>query len=279
MKNLINLNSSEWCDIVFEGKNKSYGAYEMRQSSTKRHLIAFGAMLLLVAIIAALPSIVSTVKAATTGPNEGYDGEYTMTTIVDITPPIEEPKIPDMVVPEPPKLIAAEMRFVPPTIVEDELVDPDKALTSMEDLTKSKITIGKHQMLEGSLDKEAVRLDDIREFEKVVEPVKEKGPVTIAEVMPQFPGGEKEMYSYINTNLKYPTVAQENGTQGKVTIRFVVGKSGEILDAQILKGFDIACDKEALRVVKSMPRWIPGKQNGVPVQVYFTLPITFRLKI
>lgn len=279
MKNLINLNSSEWCDIVFEGKNKSYGAYEMRQSSTKRHLIAFGAMLLLVAIIAALPSIVSTVKAATTGPNEGYDGEYTMATIVDITPPIEEPKIPDMVVPEPPKLIAAEMRFVPPTIVEDELVDPDKALTSMEDLTKSKITIGKHQMLEGSLDKEAVRLDDIREFEKVVEPVKEKGPVTIAEVMPQFPGGEKEMYSYINTNLKYPTVAQENGTQGKVTIRFVVGKSGEILDAQILKGFDIACDKEALRVVKSMPRWIPGKQNGVPVQVYFTLPITFRLKI
>lgn len=279
MKNLINLNSSEWCDIVFEGKNKSYGAYEMRQSSTKRHLIAFGAMLLLVAIIAALPSIVSTVKAATTGPNEGYDGEYTMATIVDITPPIEEPKIPDMVVPEPPKLIAAEMRFVPPTIVEDELVDPDKALTSMEDLTKSKITIGKHQILDGSLDKEAVRLDDIREFEKVVEPVKEKGPVTIAEVMPQFPGGEKEMYSYINTNLKYPTVAQENGTQGKVTIRFVVGKSGEILDAQILKGFDIACDKEALRVVKSMPRWIPGKQNGVPVQVYFTLPITFRLKI
>lgn len=279
MKNLINLNSSEWCDIVFEGKNKSYGAYEMRQSSTKRHLIAFGAMLLLVAIIAALPSIVSTVKAATTGPNEGYDGEYTMATIVDITPPIEEPKIPDMVVPEPPKLIAAEMRFVPPTIVEDELVDPDKTLTSMEDLTKSKITIGKHQILDGSLDKEAVRLDDIREFEKVVEPVKEKGPVTIAEVMPQFPGGEKEMYSYINTNLKYPTVAQENGTQGKVTIRFVVGKSGEILDAQILKGFDIACDKEALRVVKSMPRWIPGKQNGVPVQVYFTLPITFRLKI
>lgn len=279
MKNLINLNSSEWCDIVFEGKNKSYGAYEMRQSSTKRHLIAFGAMLLLVAIIAALPSIVSTVKAATTGPNEGYDGEYTMATIVDIIPPIEEPKIPDMVVPEPPKLIAAEMRFVPPTIVEDELVDPDKTLTSMEDLTKSKITIGKHQILDGSLDKEAVRLDDIREFEKVVEPVKEKGPVTIAEVMPQFPGGEKEMYSYINTNLKYPTVAQENGTQGKVTIRFVVGKSGEILDAQILKGFDIACDKEALRVVKSMPRWIPGKQNGVPVQVYFTLPITFRLKI
>lgn len=279
MKNLINLNSSEWCDIVFEGKNKSYGAYEMRQSSTKRHLIAFGAMLLLVAIIAALPSIVSTVKAATTGPNEGYDGEYTMATIVDITPPIEEPKIPDMVVPEPPKLIAAEMRFVPPTIVEDELVDPDKALTSMEDLTKSKITIGKHQILDGSLDKEAVRLDDIREFEKVVEPVKEKGPVTIAEVMPQFPGGEKEMYSYINNNLRYPTVAQENGTQGKVTIRFVVGKSGEILDAQILKGFDIACDKEALRVVKSMPRWIPGKQNGVPVQVYFTLPITFRLKI
>ncbi|MFT3993170.1 MAG: TonB family protein [Dysgonomonas sp.] len=279
MKNLINLNSSEWCDIVFEGKNKSYGAYEMRQSSTKRHLIAFGAMLLLVAIIAALPSIVSTVKAATTGPNEGYDGEYTMATIVDITPPIEEPKIPDMVVPEPPKLIAAEMRFVPPTIVEDELVDPDKTLTSMEDLTKSKITIGKHQILDGSLDKEAVRLDDIREFEKVVEPVKEKGPVTIAEVMPQFPGGEKEMYSYINNNLRYPTVAQENGTQGKVTIRFVVGKSGEILDAQILKGFDIACDKEALRVVKSMPRWIPGKQNGVPVQVYFTLPITFRLKI
>lgn len=95
--------------------------------------------------------------------------------------------------------------------------------------------------------------------------------------MPVFPGGEKEMYQYIFNNLKYPVPDIEVGTQGKVIIQFVVGRDGSITNATIVRGISIGCDKEALRVVKSMPKWIPGRQNGIPVQVYFTLPIVFKL--
>ena len=96
--------------------------------------------------------------------------------------------------------------------------------------------------------------------------------------MPSFPGGETEMHKFINDNLKYPVVAQESGIQGRVTIRFVVTKSGVISDVTVIRGIDPSCDKEAVRVVKAMPKWIPGKQNGLNVPVYFTLPIVFRLK-
>ncbi|MBN9303331.1 energy transducer TonB, partial [Dysgonomonas mossii] len=80
------------------------------------------------------------------------------------------------------------------------------------------------------------------------------------------------------SNLKYPVVAQESGIQGRVTVRFVVSKTGAIEDVNVIRGIDPSCDKEAVRVVKSMPKWIPGKQNGLNVPVYFTLPIVFRLK-
>jgi protein TonB len=78
--------------------------------------------------------------------------------------------------------------------------------------------------------------------------------------------------------LKYPTIAAENGIQGRVTLRFVVSKTGEITDVNIIKGLDPSCDKEAVRVVKTMPKWIPGKQNGRNVPVYYTLPVVFRLQ-
>ena len=86
------------------------------------------------------------------------------------------------------------------------------------------------------------------------------------------------MYKYIGDNLKYPAIDQEMGTQGRVIIQFVVGIAGEIKDVKVMRGVSVNCDKEALRVIKSMPRWIPGRQNGNPVQVYFTLPIQFKLK-
>ena len=86
------------------------------------------------------------------------------------------------------------------------------------------------------------------------------------------------MMSWISNHLKYPVIAAENGIEGKVIVQFVVGKNGAIRDANIVRALNPSCDKEALRVVNSMPRWIPGKQNGKEVSVKFTLPITFRLQ-
>ncbi|GAB6120548.1 TonB family protein [Dysgonomonas termitidis] len=105
----------------------------------------------------------------------------------------------------------------------------------------------------------------------------EEKPFVTVEQMPGFPGGETEMHRFINDNLKYPVVAQESGIQGRVTIRFVVTKTGAISDVTVIRGIDPSCDKEAVRVVKAMPKWIPGKQNGLNVPVYFTLPVVFRL--
>lgn|SRR5574344_750397 len=100
----------------------------------------------------------------------------------------------------------------------------------------------------------------------------------MVEQMPTFPGGQAELLSFIGKNLKYPTIAQENGTQGRVICQFIVGKDGTVRDVQVVKSLDPYCDKEAIRVIRSMPRWIPGKQNGKPVTVKYTVPITFRLQ-
>ena len=102
---------------------------------------------------------------------------------------------------------------------------------------------------------------------------------TVVEKMPQYPGGENELLSYIGHNLKYPIEAQQKGIQGKIIIKFIVNKSGKVENAQIIRGLDPACDNEGLRVVKSFPVWIPGEQNGKKVSVYYVLPITFKLEV
>lgn len=99
-----------------------------------------------------------------------------------------------------------------------------------------------------------------------------------AEQMPQFPGGEVELLGYINKNLKYPVIAQENGIQGKVILRFVVSKTGDVDGVEVVRSLDSACDKEATRIVKSLPKFIPWKQNGVEVAVWYTFPVAFKLE-
>lgn len=111
----------------------------------------------------------------------------------------------------------------------------------------------------------------------VQEPGQQKKVFNTVETMPAYPGGEKAMQEFIKANLKYPKEAQDAKIDGRVTIRFVVEKDGSITDVTIIRGIDPACDKEAKRVVEMMPKWMPGKQNGKEVPVYFTLPVVFRL--
>jgi len=103
-------------------------------------------------------------------------------------------------------------------------------------------------------------------------------PVTTADVMPQYPGGEQALMKYILENLKYPSSAKEKGIEGRVIIRFVINKTGEVTNVEVLRGLYPDCDNEGLRVVRGMPNWTPGKQDGKNVPVYFTLPIVYRLK-
>lgn len=131
-------------------------------------------------------------------------------------------------------------------------------------------------------------LEDLKEeqIEELPEEVAEETPENaIAEEtvfdmvgqMPEFPGGHVALEKYLENHLQYPEVAQENGTQGRVTVQFVVNTDGSISDAQVVRGLDSSCNGEALRLINSMPRWIPGQQDGKNVRVRYILPVTFRL--
>ena len=100
---------------------------------------------------------------------------------------------------------------------------------------------------------------------------------SVVETMPDYPGGQKELLSFLSRNIKYPTKAEENKIQGRVVIQFVVNKDGSVSDAKVVRSVDPELDKEALRVVNSMPQWKPGMQKGEAVSVKYTIPIAFRL--
>ena len=101
----------------------------------------------------------------------------------------------------------------------------------------------------------------------------------VVEQMPEFPnGGMAGLMQYLSKNIKYPTIAQENGTQGRVTVQFVVNRDGSIVEAKVLRGVDPYLDKEAIRVISSMPKWKPGMQRGKAVRVKYTVPVMFRLQ-
>ncbi|MDR1707870.1 energy transducer TonB [Dysgonomonas sp.] len=272
----IKLNSSEWCDVVFEGKNKQYGAYRLRQSSSKRHIVAFLVILLFAGIVSALPGLISEIKKLTQNQQENIDETFELSNIpVDQEIP-EENKIMQETAPPPPPL-KTTVQFVPPTIAKDEEVSDKDVMKSQDEIQESKIQISVASV-QGTSDK-GVDIAELREHKVIVEekPVEEKPFVTV-EQMPTFPGGEVEMQKFIRDNLRYPVVAQEAGIQGRVTLRFVVSKTGAIENVTVVRGIDPSCDKEAVRVVQSMPKWIPGKQNGLNVPVYFNLPIQFRLQ-
>ncbi|MBO7501602.1 MAG: TonB family protein [Paludibacteraceae bacterium] len=115
--------------------------------------------------------------------------------------------------------------------------------------------------------------------EVVEEEEEEEVVFVIVEDMPEFPGGQQALFKYLSDNVKYPTIAQENGIQGRVICQFVVNKDGNIVDVEVVRsGGDPSLDKEAIRVIKSMPKWKPGKQRGKAVRVKYTVPVNFRLQ-
>ncbi|MBQ8100678.1 MAG: energy transducer TonB [Paludibacteraceae bacterium] len=114
-----------------------------------------------------------------------------------------------------------------------------------------------------------------------VKPVEEEEEVVfvVVETMPEFPGGQAALFKYLSENVKYPVIAQENGIQGRVICQFVVNKDGSIVDVEVVRsGGDASLDKEAVRVIKSMPKWKPGKQRGKAVRVKYTVPVNFKLQ-
>ncbi|MDR1584819.1 MAG: energy transducer TonB [Prevotellaceae bacterium] len=271
----INLTSQEWCDIVFEGKNKAYGAYTIRQSSSKRHLIAILIVFVFTAFLTVLPTLIETIENARRSTASSLDESSVLAELKELEDRVKEQDIIRQETAPPPPPLKSTVQFTAPVMVDESELDDDTRMKSQDELAETKIQISiatvEGEDVEGAI--------DIAELDKQKVIVEDKEEIYYGvEIQPSFPGGEDEMMKYIHDNLVYPVIAAENGVEGRVTIRFVVNKKGEVTEVTVLRGLDPSCDKEAVRVVKSMPKWVPGKQNGVSVNVYYTLPIVYKLQ-
>lgn len=278
----VDLTSKEWRDIVFEGKNQEYGAYTLRATSPKRHTTAVLWVLGVLAVILVL--LILSIKGVFSKPEEDDIVTNTEQEVVQYTPEeeiIEEEEINDFEMPEPEEIIAPEevansQQVTDLLIVEDDKIEEDKQVKENEDIRENEAQLGALDITEGVNDLNKV---EVRE-QVIAEPVVEDEPMSIAmvEQKPSFPGGEAEMYRWLSNNIVYPPAASEEGVQGRVVVEFVVGKDGSITHVRVVRPRHPALDREALRVVQSMPNWIPGRNNGQPVKVTYTLPVTFRLQ-
>lgn len=279
----VDLSSKEWRDIVFEGKNQQFGAYEMRKNSDARHNKAMIVVVIVIAIAFILPLLVNTVlpKAEEKPEDLTEQALVNLDNTVDEEQdqPEEEQQRVEVEIPEAlPEEILNTVKVTELAIVEDEKVNAEDEIKTQDELKETTTAFGQSDFDKGTDDRNVVRehKDEIIVEEK--KPVEENKVFTAVEQTPQFPGGEAELMKYIQKNLKYPPVAMENNIQGRVVVQFVVTKTGKIGEVKVARGRDPDLDKEAVRVVKSLPDFIPGKMNGQSVNVWYTLPITFKLQ-
>lgn len=272
----IDLNSGKWCELVFEGKNQAFGGYVIRQRLGFRHLIAIIITICAIALAFVLPKLFAQAEKESTDTEENIVvTTVEMENLEDQEVEQNEEIEPIEVAPPPPPL-KSSIKFTAPVITADEDVSDEEEIKTQDDLKESTLTISVANV-EGVDSEDA---QDIADFQEVIaepEPVEEK-PYEAVEQMPQYPGGDAELMKFIYSKIVYPQVAAENGIKGQVILRFVVTKDGSIGDIQVMRSPDPSLSKEAIRVVRMMPRWNPGRQNGVAVPVWFTLPVKFELK-
>lgn len=275
----IDMLSKSWNDLLFEGRNKSYGAYEMRADTGKRNLKAMLGLLILLAAAFILPFMVSAIQHAAA--SLGNDQAMELQNVQDepeeeevVVEQHEEEQAPAETVTE----MASSIQFTVPEITDN--VAEDKELIAQQKAQEAKAKMGEFNF-QGNDETST----NIKSDQKQLGAVNSKGGgegeggkvFTYVEQMPVFPGGEAALNKFIQTHLKYPAVSLEEGVQGKVLLRFVVNENGSVGDVQILKSLDTYCDREAKRVVQMLPRFTPGRQQGKPVKVWFQLPITFAI--
>ncbi len=275
----IDLYDPQWVNMIFQGRNKAYGAYKLRTSISKRNVMAIIIMLIAAAIIASILGIQAIVKAnqqkvAVTTSVELSQLANKKKAVVEKRTVVKEEKK------EVVKQVKSSIKFTAPVIKKDNEVK--KEIVSQEDLNNTKTAVGAFDV-KGNSDQGTV----LKAEQEIAQPAPpapkpsaeiENKVFDVVEQMPSFPGGTSALMSYLNSNVKYPVVAQENGVQGRVVISFVVEKDGSITDVQVVKSVDPSLDREASRVVRSMPRWNPGKQNGQAVRVKYDVPVSFRLQ-
>ena len=277
----IDLISNEWSDMMFENRNKEYGAYVLRRQTGRRNVISMVAVLLLFAAV----MVFMIAKNA----YEAYQKEHAvMDQVTELSAltqqkkkeaKVERKEIPvrqeqQQVV----EKVKSSVKFTAPVIKKDDEVKPEDELKSQDEIMNSKVAVGALNVVGNDENGEVLKAKEVIATEPVKPKEEENKVFDVVEQMPSYPGGMGALMQYLSSNIKYPAIAEENGIQGRVICTFVVERDGSITDVKIAKSVDPSLDKEAMRVVSKMPRWIPGKQNGSAVRVKYTLPVTFRLQ-
>ena len=238
-------------DIVFENRNKEYGAYTLRKKYSRNVIIAMaiGIVVISTAIIA---PYLNAKAAENRTKREERQVEIKMENLDQPAETVAPPPPP----PPPPADVVQQARYVPPVVVDS--VKPEENVQLMT-ADQAVVEIQNEEVIE----EVQVIAEEVQEEEAEAE------PFVVVEEMPMFPGGETELLTWIANNTQYPEVAKENNIQGKVIVRFCVTSKGTV---------DPELDKEAIRVVQTLPAFKPGKQGGKPVPVWYMVPINFTLK-
>ena len=274
----IDLISNEWTDLVFEGRNQAYGAYKLRKGTAKRNVWA----LIIVGLAAALLYLGLQLQKMAEA-NKKVENTQAVA-LAKLNTEKKEAKVEkkEIIKQEPEKVVEqvkSSVKFTAPIIKKDSEVKEEDEI-KLDEVQKSDKAVGAFTV-EGNDEVGGAVLkakEDIAAPEPPKHVVEETKIFTVVEQMPMYPGGDGALMGYLRDNIHYPTVAAENGVQGRVVVGFVVERDGSITDVKILRGVDPSLDREAMRVVKNMPKWTPGKQNGSAVRVKYQVPVSFRLQ-
>ena len=281
----VDLSSRDWCDLVFEGKNKDFGAYVIRTESPKRHTKAvvytvLGALLLglLTFGLIKVNEYMEQKRIADMAEQEEV--------LIDMSQEAEEPEQEQERLEQPkpevlPEEVLKSVKVTELQIVEDDKVKKEDEIKTQDELKETETAFGQKDNEKGTEDRNVTRtLKEEVVVEKPVEKPKEVKEEVFRSVeqMPQFPGGEAALMKYLQSHINYPPMAAENNVQGKVVVQFVVDKTGRVGEVKVVRSVDKDLDREAARVCKSLPKFTPGRQNGHPVSVWYTLPVFFKLQ-
>lgn len=284
-KRNVDLTSAEWNNLIFAEKNKEFGAYQIRKSSDRRHNMAMLYMLIGLVVIFFLIigfskwSDYRDEQAALQLQEQREKMMQAQLAQEEEAPEEDEPEQQKF---EQPEIEVPQEVLATVQVTQIAIVDADKVKNEVMDMDAQKEDNTARGVVTQEGSDDADKFKAVQEVVVVKEPepeVKKEEEIFQAVEQPaQFPGGDAAMMKWLANNVRYPESAQQNDIQGRVIVKFVVEKDGSIGNATILKGVDKDLDREALRVVKKMPKWQPGKNNGVAVRSYFNLPVVFRLQ-
>lgn len=247
-------------EIVFANRNKEYGAYALRKKYSRNMVIATIIGLVIMCTVVITPYL--NAKALE---NKQQQTERQVEIQMENLDQPNETVAPPPPPPPPPSDVVQQARYVPPVVVDS--VKPEEA-TQLMTADQAQIEVQDEEVVE--------IVEEIKE--EIQEQEVEAEPFVVVEEMPMFPGGDPALLQFIAENTQYPEVAKENNIQGRVIVRFCVTSKGTVDRVSVLKGVDPELDKEAIRVVQTLPSFKPGRQGGKPVPVWYMVPINFTLK-